>query len=562
MSKICSELYSDFFYKINGMTFSMDEFVSFVSSAITEVAQELKIGRSSETFMAPKTPFNIDGINQTVILYTSEAGYDDCPETFIFRTGENGTLSMSFYPEKGCKWNEEDLKDIRFIAENLFILGGRVQMLGVMNKISSIDITTGALNMHGFVMHCEKLVNSGDFKDYAVIFVNLKNFRYVNRLIGEKQADIVLKCCAHRLMKFVKDDGVVSRPGGDNFCTVIRKERVNELLEFVSDMQFENELAGEKRSINISSRTGIYMTVENDTANNAINSASTALGIAKNNSRTDNVYFRADMMDKTFKANEISTIFPEALRKEEFVVFYQPKVGLADNSLCGCEALTRWIRNGCIVPPVEFIPVLEHEGSICRLDFYVFDRVCADIKRWINMGIVPVRVSTNFSKLHLHDVDFADKIIEIINKHGVDPSYVEVELTESSGYEDYEALAEFVRKMKKFGVSTSIDDFGTGYSSLNLLKDLDVDIIKLDKSFLDNLGDKKKSDEVVIRNIVNMVNELDMKVVAEGVETNIQADLLEDFQCSMAQGYLFDKPLPCSEFEERLKTGRVYKGVR
>ena len=101
MSKICSELYRDFFYKINGMTFSMDEFVSFVSSAITEVAQELKIGRSSETFMAPKTPFNIDGINQTVILYTSEAGYDDCPETFIFRTGENGTLSMSFYPEKG-----------------------------------------------------------------------------------------------------------------------------------------------------------------------------------------------------------------------------------------------------------------------------------------------------------------------------------------------------------------------------------------------------------------------------------------------------------------------------
>ena len=116
--------------------------------------------------------------------------------------------------------------------------------------------------------------------------------------------------------------------------------------------------------------------------------------------------------------------------------------------------------------------------------------------------------------------------------------------------------------MKSYGVSTSIDDFGTGYSSLNLLKDLDVDIIKLDKSFLDNLGDEKKTDEVVIRHIVNMVNELDMQVVAEGVETNTQADLLQEFRCSMAQGYLFDKPLPCEEFEERMKNDNVYVGVR
>ena len=268
------------------------------------------------------------------------------------------------------------------------------------------------------------------------------------------------------------------------------------------------------------------------------------------------------MLDKTIKANEISSVFPDTLIREEFAVYYQPKVGLSDNSLCGCEALTRRIRNGKIISPADFIPVLEREGTICRLDFYVLDKVCADIKRWLDMGLVPVRVSTNFSKLHLHNEDFADRIIGIINKHGIDPSLIEVELTESSGYEDYEALAEFVRKMKSYGVSTSIDDFGTGYSSLNLLKDLDVDIIKLDKSFLDNLGDEKKSDEVVIRHIVNMVNELDMKVVAEGVETNVQADLLENFSCSMSQGYLFDKPLPCSEFEKRLRSGRVYQGVR
>ncbi len=562
MSRICSDLYRDFFYKINKMTFEMDEFVSWVSSAVKDIAEMLGIGYCTETFAAPKTPFNIEGINQTVVFYACDEGYEDCPETFNFRTGENGSLSISFYPKKGFKWDKEILGDLEFISENLFILGGRVQMLSIMKRISSTDVSTGALNMPGLVKQCEQLVNSGEFKNYAIVFLNLKNFKYVNRLVGEKQADIILKGYTHRLMNFIDGKEILARLGGDNFCAAIRKERVDKLLEFISNVQFENDMAGEKRVINITSRAGVYMVNDGDTVNAALNAASTALGAAKMTGRCDIVHFKSDMLDKTLKANEISNIFPEALHNEEFVVFYQPKVGLSDNRLCGCEALTRWIRNDVIVPPADFIPVLEHEGTICRLDFYVLDRVCADIKRWLDMGLVPVRVSTNFSKLHLHNNDFADKIIETINKHGVDPSYIEVELTESSGYEDYEALAEFVTKMKNYGVSTSIDDFGTGYSSLNLLKDLDVDIIKLDKSFLDNLGDEKKTDEVVIRHIVNMVNELDMKVVAEGVETNIQADLLENFRCSMAQGYLFDKPLPCSEFEERLRTGRIYDGIR
>ncbi len=562
MSRICSELYRKFFYKINGMTFEMEEFISWVRAALTEIAQAFEIGCCTENFIAPKTPFNVNGVNQSVLFYSYEEGYDDRPESFCFRTGEGGSLNISFYPRKGYKWSEAELEDIAFIAENLFIIGGRVQMLSVMKKVSTTDISTGALNMNGLVMHSEQLARAGVFKDYVVVFINLKNFKFINRLVGEKQADFILKNYARKLLDYINENEKIARPGGDNFCAVIKKERVDDFLEYISGITFETDTVGEKRGINLSSRAGVYMVNEGDTVNNALNAASTALNTAKTAGRGDVIRFKSDMLDKTIKANEISTIFPEALFNEDFVIYYQPKVGLEDNCLCGCEALARWVRNGQIISPVDFIPVLEREGTICRLDFYVLDRVCADIKHWLDIGLVPVRVSTNFSKIHLRNDDFAEKIIETINKHGVDPSYVEVELTESSGYEDYEALAEFVRKMKSYGVSTSIDDFGTGYSSLNLLKDLDVDIIKLDKSFLDNLGDEKKTDEVVIRHIVNMVNELDMKVVAEGVETNIQADLLEAFKCSMAQGYLFDKPLPCSEFEQRLRTGRIYRDVR
>ena len=562
MSRICTELYREFFDKIKGMTFEMDEFISKVAESIEEIASALNIGKCGEAFTAPQTSFNINGINSSVVFYKSDDGFDDRPEVYSYRTGENGSLSVVFYPKPGHVWDEDELDSLDFLAENLFILGGRVQMLGAMKKISITDINTGAANMNGFVAHCDEHMKNNTLKDYAVIFLNIKNFKFINRLAGERQGDIILRSYAHKLMNFMKDGEKVARPGGDNFCVLIKKERVDELLALLLNVSFAVRLPNENRIVSVHSRAGIYSVNDGDDVKSAVNAASTTLNMAKRSGRSDVLWFQADMLDKTLKANEISNIFPDALRKEEFVIYYQPKVSLADNCLCGCEALSRWIREGRVVSPAEFIPVLEHEGTVCRLDFYVLDKVCADIKRWLESGVTPVRVSTNFSKIHLHNADFADKIIDTIEKHGIDPSYVEIELTESSGYEDYEALAEFVHRMKEYGISTSIDDFGTGYSSLNLLKDLDVDIIKLDKSFLDNLSDEKKADEVVIKNIVNMVNELDMKVVAEGVETRQHAELLENYSCSMAQGYLFDKPLPCGEFEKRLTEGRVYSQKR
>ena len=558
MSRLCTELYRSFFNKIKDMTFDMEDFISKVSQSFEDIANVLNIGKCGEAFTAPQTNFNINGVSSSVVIYTSDDGFDDRPEVYSFRTGEGGSMSSVFYPKPNYKWNKDELEELKFLAENLFILGGRVQMLSAMRKIAVTDTNTGAANMNGFFIHCEEHYKNNTFKDYAVIFMNIKNFKFINRLAGERQGDIILRNFTHKLMNFMKDGEKVARPGGDNFCVLINKKRIEEFLSMLLNVSFAVKLPNENRVVSIHSRVGIHAVKDSDDVKIAVSAASTALNSAKKSGRSDVMWFHSDMLDKTLKANEVSNSFPEALRNNEFEVYYQPKVSLADNVLCGSEALSRWIRDGKIISPAEFIPVLEREGTICRLDFYVLDRVCSDIKRWLEAGIQPVRVSTNFSKLHLHDENFADSIIEIIKKHGVDPSYLEIELTESSGYEDYEALAEFVHKMKEFGISTSIDDFGTGYSSLNLLKDLEVDIIKLDKSFLDNLGSKKKYDEVLIKNIVNMVNELDMQVVAEGVETQFQAELLQNYSCSMAQGYLFDKPLPCEEFEKRLSDSSIY----
>mgnify|MGYP003294369310 CR=1 FL=1 len=210
---------------------------------------------------------------------------------------------------------------------------------------------------------------------------------------------------------------------------------------------------------------------------------------------------------------------------------------------------------------MDFIPVLEREGSICELDFYVLETICADIKKWQDMGIDPVRVSTNFSKMHLHNKALAERIVSVINKYGIDSRFIEIELTEMTGYEDYDALAAFVAEMKAYGIHTSIDDFGTGYSSLNLLKELDVDIIKLDRSFFNNIAvndDENSHDRIVIKNIVNMVKELNMEVIAEGIETCGQVEFLKDIRCCMVQGYLYDRPLPQEQFLDRLMGHRIY----
>ena len=174
------------------------------------------------------------------------------------------------------------------------------------------------------------------------------------------------------------------------------------------------------------------------------------------------------------------------------------------------------------------------------------------------MGIEPVRVSVNLSKKNLENPNLSEDVLNIINRYDIPHEFLEIELTETSGYEDFNALNAFVETMNKHNITTSIDDFGSGFSSLNLLKDLAVDVIKLDRSLLSSIELHDKCDEIVLRNIINMINELEMTEVAEGVETVEQATFLKDINCSMAQGFLFDKPLPQEEFVKRLTGSRAY----
>ena len=551
----------DFLGKINENTDDIGRAVAGIRQALGDIAENIRLGRAVLSVKAESDKIKTAEPVDTAELYASPAGYEDGTVTVSAVSRFGGTVSVSVYPEKGTEWNETEKQAMELIAKTCCILCGRAKAVELAEEAKFTDNLTGIANTDGFMRYTGMLTAKGELVNYAAAFLNIKNFKYVNKAYGSRQGDKLLKLFAESMSRFIGADGKFARLGGDNFVLLIKKGRVNDLRVFIDALSFEMGEGEITQAYDLRLRMGIYEACQNDTPSDIMNNSSIAYVNARADRVKDVVYFSPLLLEESNHRKTISTLFPKALESREFAVYYQPKVNLDGNKLCGCEALCRWIRDGRVVPPMEFIPVLESEGSICRLDFYVLERVCEDIKGWLDVGIEPVKVSVNFSKNHLHNKRLADQIIGIIRKYGIDGKYLEIELTEMTGSDDLNAMSVFVDIMKENGVGTSIDDFGTGYSSLNLLKDLDVDVIKLDKSFFTNINEADggiSTDRIVVKNIVNMVNELNMEAISEGVETKSQADFLRNVNCSMAQGFLFDRPLPKVEFEKRLTDGEFY----
>ena len=427
----------------------------------------------------------------------------------------------------------------------------------ISDQATGTDLLTGTANFAHLIDFGQKLQKNGKLAQYSGIAISIRNFKFINQEYGSNAGDRVLQQYAEKLSALLGQGELLARNGGDNFIMLIKQSEVRKVLEKVG--QVEVELPDDAGKITLHSRCGVYDVKEDDEdINRVVDACNLALADARKRGNVDQVWFENTLIGELVERKEVLERYQDGLKKEEFIVYYQPKVDMRDNRLCGGEALVRWSRDGVIIPPYEFIPVLEEEGVVTGLDYYVLERVCRDIKNWIGEGMEPVRISTNFSKLHLKNPDFASRILGIVDRYGLDGRHIEIELTESSGYEDFEALQQFVNAMKERGISTSIDDFGTGYSSLSLLKDLDADVVKLDRSFLFGLEGGDKLTAKLIANIVRMIGDLNRKVICEGVETKEHVDFLTGVGCYLAQGFLYDKPLRREIFEERLKDP-VYK---
>ncbi|MBQ6553752.1 MAG: EAL domain-containing protein, partial [Firmicutes bacterium] len=314
--------------------------------------------------------------------------------------------------------------------------------------------------------------------------------------------------------------------------------------------------------VKVSSSVGIFCIPEDyvtDDVSKLTGYVVTAWRIARNGGREHVIYYDDSIIQAREKSMRVQKLFPEALKNSEFNVYYQPKVNIETGKIYGAEALCRWIRNGKIIPPMDFIPALEETADICRLDFYMLDKVCMDIRRWLDEGRDIVRISVNLSRKHIMNSDLLENVIKIVDRNKVPHEYIEIELTETTTDVEFFDLKNVVSGLQQEGIHTSVDDFGVGYSSLNLIRVVPWDILKIDKSFLPTEGEQTNSiRSIMFRHVVSMARELGLECIAEGVETQSQLNVLRENACNIAQGFYFDRPLPVEEFEKRLKNGQYF----
>ncbi len=247
--------------------------------------------------------------------------------------------------------------------------------------------------------------------------------------------------------------------------------------------------------------------------------------------------------------NNVEELFEDAIAKEEFKVFYQPKVNLKTYEPNGAEALCRWVHAGEVIFPNDFIPILEQSEKIEVLDFYMLDHVCRDMRRWLDEGRSIVQVSVNLSRINVGQERLLDRIIDTIDHYSLPHSYIQIELTETSTELGFDELKDLVLGLRDAGISTAVDDFGTGYSSLKLISELPWNVLKIDKSLLHEAEREGSSEHLMLCHIISMVRDLGMECVVEGVETPEEIKLLKDNNCFMAQGFYFDKPISGDSFE-------------
>ncbi len=385
---------------------------------------------------------------------------------------------------------------------------------------------------------------------YTAMFLNVKDFRYVNNQVGSRVGHDVMHLYATALKNKLGRKNYIGRLGGDNFMIYVHNEELEDFLKFLQPVVVHVETENGPRTLKIYARAGIFHPTEKDDVSHVMASTSVALAYAKYPTEGDLVWFREEMLSTVLKEKDVLNSFDAALASGEFCANYQPKVDLKTQKICGCEALTTWHRNGTVIPPDDFVPYLEKSGKVVELDMFIFRRVCEYIKELQSQGIEPPLISSNFSKMHLLNPTLAEDIIAIVEEYNVDPKYIELEITESSGYVDMQALDRLVKRVREYGFRVSLDDFGTGYSSLSLLKDMDSDEVKLDKSFLKNM--ETEDGKQFVRNIIHMIQDMGREVICEGIEEKEQLDFLIDANCDKGQGYLFGRAVMKDEFTKIL----------
>ena len=386
-----------------------------------------------------------------------------------------------------------------------------------------------------------------DARKVTLLYLDLDAFKVVNDTLGHDAGDQLLQEVAERIRRSVRAGDVVARLGGDEFAVLLEglagprdvEAMANGLLETISKPYY---IADRQLSITASIGITVYPSDNADTQM-LLKNADIAMYQAKDCGRNNFKFFHQAMHESLMEYHELERDIREALQLGQFHLAYQPKVNVHINQLQGLEALLRWNSpSRGTVSPNDFIAVAEESGHIIPLGYWVLHEVCRTINCWREKGLTLVPVSVNVSARQFQQPDFHRRIADVLDKHDIDPSLIEIELTEGLMMEDTEAAQRELAQLKKIGLRISIDDFGTGYSCLSYLRRFPIDVLKIDRSFVKEIGTSRDG-ESIIDAIISLAKSLRLETVAEGVETPAQLNYLLDHGCHVVQGFLFGKPM-------------------
>ena len=423
--------------------------------------------------------------------------------------------------------------------------------------LATHDTLTGLPNRTLFLDRLENAIarSRRSKQQLAVLFLDLDNFKSINDTLGHDTGDKLLLKVAQILVARFRDEDTVARLGGDEFTILL-----NNCEPYYAEEVVKRTLEGLNEPINIDGRriftsASIGISFYPEDAKDSLGllkAADTALYRAKDAGRNHHCFFHSEMRDTLVRQSSLESALRDALRNKHLRLVYQPKICPIKQEIIGAEALLRWhdAINGDI-SPAEFIPIAEKGSSIIDLSHLVMDMLAHQMARWHSLGIALPQISFNVSPRCLKLENFSDEIIRIIDSYVVPPEKFQVEITESSLMGDSRHAQNNIQQFKDKGLDISIDDFGTGYSSMRYLKQLPLDELKIDKGFVDGLGDDD-NDEAICKAILSVSKAMKLRVVAEGVETDQQSEWLKQHGCDYLQGYLFFKPLESSEFEKLL----------
>jgi diguanylate cyclase (GGDEF)-like protein/PAS domain S-box-containing protein len=429
-----------------------------------------------------------------------------------------------------------------------------------MHKMAFYDALTELPNRRLFEDRLQQAIHlsSDSEKKLAVFYLDMDRFKFINDSLGHHSGDEFLKLISKRLKNCIRKTDTIARLGGDEFAIIfprITKQEAAKMAERIVEV-LTDPLTLQGHSITVTSSIGIaFNNCVEESAEEFIKKADIAMYETKRNGKNNYTFYTDELDRQASYKLELEKFLGAAVKKEQIELYYQPIIDLKKKTINGIEALIRWNHPKLgLIPPNDFIPIAEENGQIISIGKWVLRTACMQNKQWQDEGLKPSKIAVNVSIKQIQQQNFVKMVSDILTETKLDPTWLELEITESSVMDNIKTISEKLNRLRQLGITISIDDFGTGYTSLIQLKQYSFDKVKIDRHFIKDL-DSNANDKFITSAIISLAHNLNMHVVGEGIESASQLSYLINEKCDQGQGYLFSPPLPVKNIRDTLKNG-------